>query len=640
MTSTHTKKHQTLATRLSLWIVPLGALIFIVVLSANYYLSHTLLNKYVKDIASTTASLADRRISNIFNTTATSANSLASVVATSDITDQQIHQNIKAFIINNASIYGMAVALEPNQLIKNLGPYSPYYYRLNGALAYSNLADNQYNYQTWPWYTTPKKLNGPVWSEPYYDDGGGNALMITYSAPIFQSNTNNFIGVATADIRLQWLDDIINEIKIGDHGFGFILSRNNTVIAHSDDNVNLTQLNKKNIQAKTWEKYINTRSKNFASHFTSPCSQEESDSDCRYAIKTIGNTGWKIVIVLPEKELRSKIETLTIQIAAIAVIGLILLFLVITFISKRLTHPLSKLAKATKAIGSGNLDTDLPAPIREDEIGTLTRDFNSMRSSLKAHIEEIKINITKQQKMDSEIQIAKDIQMSMIPGAGRVSLKLENYQIFALMRPARSVGGDFYYYQQIDNELHFIVGDVSDKGVPAALFMAKAITLYTRALRDKLSPGQTLTMMNELLAQNNDACMFVTALCGSINIPSGTTIMANAGHMSPIKQERNHCAEHEVDGATALGLMADINYPDITFQLTHQTSLVMYTDGISEAHDKNSNQYGDEKLLELISKTNAENAEAEGNKIINSVDDFAKGTEQFDDITLLIIRYE
>jgi sigma-B regulation protein RsbU (phosphoserine phosphatase) len=636
----NTTRFQSLSTRLSLWIISLGTIIFIIVLSTNYFLSRFLLDEYVEALAKTTASSTEHRISTIFNAVATSANSLASVVSTPDITDKQIHQNIKAFINNNASIFGMTVALEPHTLIHTIGDYSPYYYRTENTLTYSDLAEKSYNYQTWSWYSDPKERNASLWSEPYFDEGGGKTLMITYSTPIYQPNRTTFAGIATADIQLQWLDDIIRELNIGDNGFGFILSRDNVVIAHSNKVLTLTQLNKNNVHPEKWEKYIDSKSKEAAAHFTSSCTKDSSKGNCRFAIKTLGNTGWKIVIALPETELRSKIEALTIKIAIIALIGLVLLFIVISSISRRLTQPLNKLASATKEIGAGNLDTDLPESTRNDEIGALTDDFSSMRQSLKTYIAEIKETTAKQQKLDSEIQIATDIQMSMIPGAGHVSLKLDSHQIFALLRPARSVGGDLYYYQQTDNILHFIIGDVSDKGIPAALFMAKTITLYTQALRDQLSPGETFTMMNGLLAQNNDACMFVTALCGSINLNSGAVIMANAGHMNPIKQETNHCGEHDVSGATALGLMECIDYPNVNFQLGHNTSLIMYTDGISEAHDTENNQYTDERLIELTSKTNPDDAEKEGNIIMDSVDEFAAGTEQFDDITLLIIRYE
>jgi sigma-B regulation protein RsbU (phosphoserine phosphatase) len=641
-----TNKHfQSLASRLSLWIIPLGAFIFISILSANYFLSRLLLDYYVENLTQATASATVRKIETIFNTVATSADSLSSIVSTSDTsnpnaTNNQIHQSIKSFINTNASIFGMTVALEPHTLIESFGDYSPYYYRKGNKLTYSDLAEQNYNYQSQAWYSKPKLTSSPAWSEPYFDEGGGDVRMITYSAPIYLPDNTTFAGIATADIQLSWLDEIINEMKIGNSGFGFILSSNDVVIAHSDKSINLTRLTKGSVEPDKWQQYIDSKENSSAVHFKSPCSQQVATGDCRFAIQSLSNSGWKVVIVLPEKELAEKINSLTTKISIIAVIGLIVLFIVVNFVTRHLTKPLSKLANATKDIGAGELDTIIPEPVRNDEIGILTDDFSSMRIALKTYIAEVQETTAKQQKLESEIQIAKDIQMSMIPGAGNAIITNNDYQLYALLRPARSVGGDLYYFQQSDTMLHFILGDVSDKGVPAALFMAKTVTLYTRALRDKLSPGQTFTMMNDLLTENNDACMFVTALCGTINLKTGVTVMANAGHMAPIIQDIKNTREHDIKGATALGLMEDVDYPDITFQLDHKSSIVMYTDGISEAHDKNSQQYTDEKLLKLISTIDTNNVEVAGKTIIDSVDDFSSDTEQFDDITLLIIHYK
>lgn len=627
---------QSLASRLSLWIISLGALIFIAVLSTNYFLSRLLLEDYVEDIAQTTASSTVRKIETIFNTISANADSLAAVVSTSNVSEKQIHQTIKAFLNTNAAIYGMTVALEPNTLITSLGYFSPYYYRKNGSIAFSDLADSNYQYKKWVWYTKPKKLNFPVWSEPYLDEGGGDVLMTTYSTPIYLDDKKSFAGVATADIRLSWLDEIVKEIHIGKSGYGFILSKNDVVIAHPDKTIDLKPLNENEVRPENWQKYIESKKQSSTVYLRAPCYQ--SDDYCWLAIETLGDTGWKVVIVLPEKELISDINSLTIKISIIAVSGLGILLFIVMIVTRHLTNPLGKLATATQDIGAGQLDIELPKTARNDEIGVLTDDFNSMRIALKDYIAEIQKTTAKQQKLESEIQIAKDIQMSMIPGAGKVSINNKNHQLFALLRPARTVGGDLYYYQQDEEILHFIIGDVSDKGIPAALFMAKTITLYTHALKDNLSPGETFTMMNDILAKNNDACMFVTALCGNINLNDGTVTMANAGHMNPIVKNRNKTGEVEVNGEIALGLMESVIYSDVQFQLDNNDSLIMYTDGISEAHNKDGDQYTDEKLIEFISTFDETNTDMIGNSIINSVDGFAVDTEQFDDITLLIIH--
>jgi sigma-B regulation protein RsbU (phosphoserine phosphatase) len=263
-----------------------------------------------------------------------------------------------------------------------------------------------------------------------------------------------------------------------------------------------------------------------------------------------------------------------------------------------------------------------------------------MRDALKEHIERLKETTAKQQKLESEIQIASSIQMSMVPGGGTASIRKPAYQLYSILRPARSVGGDLYYFQQEENRLHFIIGDVSDKGVPAALFMAKAVTLYTGALNDDLSPGDTFSRMNQALAQHNEACMFVTALCGTLDLDTGELIMANAGHMHPLQKTSDSNGELVVDGAMALGLMEDIEYPNVIHQLASETSLVMYTDGISEAFNPGGEQYQEERLVALIAQTAQQDAEGLGARVIADVETFVDSAEQSDDITLMVIRYD
>jgi len=634
-------RFNSLAARLSLWIISLGTFIFIAVIATNHLFSRELLEQHVSDLAKSTTTTTVQKIEAIFHRIETSTDALAAVVSSANVNETQIHPIITSFIQSEANIFGMTVALEPNTLIDALGDFSPYYFKQKETIAFSDLASGNYRYQDWPWYRNVKQHNAASWSEPYLDEGGGNVLMTTYSTPIHLSDNKTFAGVATADIKLSWLDKIVNEIHIGKNGFGFIVSKSDTIIAHPDKSLNMKNLLEvmdSKVMAENKNKYIDSKSQTATVYLHSPC--RHGDGFCWVAIETLGNTGWKVVVILPEKELIADINALTLKTSIIASTGLfVLLFIVIT-VTRHLTLPLGKLANATKEIGSGKLDTALPKTLHDDEIGTLTDAFRLMCADLKTHIAAVKKSTAKQQKLESEIQIATDIQMSMLPGAGNISLKQDLYQLFAYLKPARSVGGDLYYYQHTGEHLHFIIGDVSDKGVPAALFMAKTITLYTRALRDSLSPGQTLSMMNDILTQNNDACMFVTALCGSINLSNGHTIMSNAGHMNPFLQTTGITTEQDINGATALGLMENIKYPDISFTLDKASSLIMYTDGISEAHDTKGNQYTDKRLHHLLRQNNNHDLEKTGKQILSEVDVFSNGTEQFDDITLLIIRYE
>jgi len=615
-------------------------MIFITVLGANYLLSRNLLEEYIGELARTAAASTVKEIETVFNSVATSANSLAAIVIKADISEQQIQDSIRALLKINPDIYGMTVALEPKVLHPDIGAFSPYYYRKNDSLAYSDLAAEDYRYLMWDWYNIPKSSNRAAWTEPYYDEGGGNALMTTYSTPLLIGNEQQFAGVATADISLGWLQQLVENIHIRDTGFGLIVSQQDTIVAHPDTSRVMKKLEStldSDFINTYWDIYLQSKYAHQATYFHAPC--RHKPGDCWIAIKPLLDTGWKVVIVIAESELVADIILLSGQIALLAIVGLIILVLVIVSITRNMISPLERLARVSADIGNGNLDIKLPHPARNDEIGALTSDFRNMRDSLKAHIEQLRETTAKQQKLESEIQIARGIQMSMVPGGGTVSIREHSYQLYAMLRPARSVGGDLYYFQQDGDMLNFIIGDVSDKGVPAALFMTKTVTLYTGALNDKLSPGDTFSRMNLALSQNNDACMFVTALCGTLNLDTGELIMANAGHMHPVQKSQGSSGELIIDGGTALGLMEDVKYTNVIHQLAPQTSLVMYTDGITEAFNPAGEQYEDERLFAFVARASESSAEALGTSSLADVERFVDTAEQSDDITLMVIHY-
>ena len=634
------QRFRSLATRLSINIIILGAVIFITVLGANYILSRSLLEEYVGELARTTAASTVKEIETVFSSVATSADSLAAVVTRSDISEQQIQDSIRAFLKINPDIFGMTVALEPNLLHEDIGEFAPYFYRDGDRLGYSDLAADDYRYLMWDWYNLPRSMNRAVWTEPYFDEGGGNALMTTYATPLQAGEDRRFAGVATADISLGWLQQLIETIHILDSGFGLIVSKEDTIVAHPDSSRKMNKLKStmdSDFIENYWDIYLKSKQAHEATYFNAPCRHKAGD--CWIAIKPLLETGWKAVIVIPESELVADIILLTGEIALVATAGLLILVLVIVSITRKMINPLGRLARVTSDIGSGNLDIKLPAPERNDEIGALTKDFRSMRDSLQTYIQQLRETTAKQQKLESEIQIARGIQMSMVPGGGSVAIRESNYQLYSSLHPARSVGGDLYFFRQSANRLHFIIGDVSDKGVPAALFMAKTVTLYTGTLNDDLSPADTFTSMNQALCQNNDACMFVTAICGTLDLDSGRLVMANAGHMHPLQINRNNSDELIIDGSLALGLMNDVAYKNVDCMLEKHTSLLMYTDGISEAFNRDRQQYGEEQLLDFVAQAKNNDAESLGASTLADVEKFVDGAEQSDDITLMVIHY-
>lgn len=643
------KRYQTFSARLNLWILSLGSLVFISVLGVNYYSSRQVLEDYVKDLAIATIQTAVNDTGSVLDSVANSAETLSSLVQSSlvqsgdikpgDIDKQGVLTTIQAVVRANPDVYGMTVALEPGVIDGTKTGFAPYYYRDGEQLHYSDLSDADYDYRQWDWYRRPLDSGQASWSEPYLDEGGGNTTMTTYSTPI--TDQGNVIGVATADLELAWLHQLVSKIKIGKSGYGFVVSAGDIIMSHPNTAYNMRKLMETagaNALPENIAKYQASKESTESIYLKVDC--RHTTGKCYVAIKSLANTGWKIFIVIPENELVSDIQALTLMNALVAAAGLTALLVVISVVTGKLTSPLSRLAEATRDIGRGKLDTAIPEPGSRDEIAELSHDFNTMRLALHEHIEKVREATASKQKLESEIQIAKDIQMSMIPGNGNAFIETSQLDLFAFLRPAKSVGGDLYYFSMEDGRFRFIMGDVSDKGVPAALFMAKTVTLYTRALRDELSPGDTLTMMNDILSENNDACMFVTALCGDLDMASGKLVMANAGHMNPVQHAPGGVSEIAVDGGMALGLMAGAEYGDNNIQLASNTQLVMYTDGISEAKNMADEEYLDSRLFDFIGQSETStDVKTLGTGIVNEVDNFAGEREQFDDMTLFVMHY-
>jgi len=304
------------------------------------------------------------------------------------------------------------------------------------------------------------------------------------------------------------------------------------------------------------------------------------------------------------------------------------------------------LEHAETLLGDGNSVRDLRTELEwladaYRKLLTISRRLVRLSDRNEERLKEANTRIRKQQrKLENELQFAKNVQMSMVPGNGHASICKPRFQLFAYLNPAHTVGGDFYYYQLEGRLLHFILGDVSDKGVPAALFMAKTITLYNSSLGEELAPGEIFSRMNDALCAGNDACMFVTALCGCLDLDNGSLVMSNAGHMAPVLHaERSH-GTLDVDGSTALGLLEGIEYPSTEINLRKPGRVLMYSDGITEAINPAGYQYQEERLLELCRQSDAASAAVLGKVVLEDLDRFVDLAEQSDDITLLVLQIE
>jgi sigma-B regulation protein RsbU (phosphoserine phosphatase) len=328
------------------------------------------------------------------------------------------------------------------------------------------------------------------------------------------------------------------------------------------------------------------------------------------------------------------------QTIAIGITGLIALLGVIVLLTSRVTKPVALLASTTKTIAGGDLDFELPAPKGHDEIAGLKRDFVHMRDSLRENIAELERETQARQKLESELEIARSIQMGLLPTPASIGGTLREVEIAAKLLPAKAVGGDLYNYFYLDDDtLCFAVGDVSDKGVPAALFMARTNTLVRPATRYFRELDTVLGWLaNELTLGNRD-CMFVTMLCCAMNLRTGAVSLVNASHLAPLLVRHDGRVElKDIQFGPPLGVSSSATYPIGEVVLEIGDAIVLYSDGVTEAMNEANEEFGEERLLELAKGFGTMPTSEIAGAIVEAVAAHAGEAPQSDDITVLVLR--
>jgi len=245
------------------------------------------------------------------------------------------------------------------------------------------------------------------------------------------------------------------------------------------------------------------------------------------------------------------------------------------------------------------------------------------------------------QRMEEALQLAHDIQMSMLPKRFPPFPHRPEFDLYATIEPAREVGGDFYDFMLLDEDrLYFAIGDVSGKGVPAALFMSVAKTLLKVTAIKVSRPDAVLAELNNELCRDNDAGMFVTIFCGILHIPSGELEYSNGGHNPPYVLSQNGAVQPlDNTGGMALGVLEDVTYRAKKRILRAGDRLFLYTDGVTEAMDRTGNFFSDRRLQEFLQRAHGSSPTELIRGVVNEVKRFSCGAEQSDDITTLAIQY-
>ena len=245
------------------------------------------------------------------------------------------------------------------------------------------------------------------------------------------------------------------------------------------------------------------------------------------------------------------------------------------------------------------------------------------------------------QRIEESLKLAADIQMGMLPSTFPAFPERNDFDLFAGIIPAKEVGGDFYDFFLIDKKhLCFVIGDVSGKGIPAALFMALTKTQIKASSSRRRTPGDVLYRANNDLCHENESGMFCTLFYGIMNMETGEVTYANAGHNPPyIINKNSEPVQIESTGGIALGVMEEMEFESATFTASKGDSMFLYTDGVNEAMNEADEEYSYERLEDYLKENSTGSITDMVNKNLESVKEFAGAAPQSDDITVLALRY-
>lgn len=498
-----------------------------------------------------------------------------------------------------------------------------------------------------PWYKAAREADGFVFSEVFEDIYSGEKMVV--GAAPYRRN-GEFAGVVALGSHLTDLREAVLGGDIGDTGYGFIINERGEMVIGPEN-------------AKDEGDLASMAAIMFAnSHGLVKTALNGRDVYLAYgALPSLGLSYGAIIDVgeVEQNALETERRMLALSaemsqtiddhvtdsiylLLAILAVVLLLTYLLSMVVSRRFVKPILDLTRGVAEISSGDLDVRLRITTR-DEVQTLAESFNKMAADLQLHMDNLARATAEKERIAVELDIARRIQSSMLPCLFPPFPEREEFDIYARMTPAREVGGDLYDFFMVDSDhVAVVVADVCGKGVPAALFMVVVKTLIKNQAQLGLGPDEVFTTVNAKLCENNDTNMFATAFLGIYDIPNAVMRYVNAGHNQPLVAMPDGAYRYLKPKTrhVVLGVMAEADYSQEEMPLPTGSTLILYTDGVTEAFDASGGIYSDGRLEALVNSPGFSDTTLRGlvDGIEGDVENFAKGAEQSDDITLLAFR--
>ena len=489
-------------------------------------------------------------------------------------------------VTNNPVIFGCTVALEPDYYPGREKLFSPYACREDGGIRTTNLGSDSYDYTTMEWYVEAS-ADGH-WSEPYFDTGGGEEMMTTFSMPV-TDGAGRQVGVITADMSLTWLTDLVGSLKVYPNAYSMLFSKTGQVMVCPAESL-VMRSNIAELTASMKDTAAIRLGKAMLSGESGSMSVRGSEglNDVFYA--PVERTGWSMAVVIPREEVFGGVRRLAWIIGFLQLLGLVMLGLIL---------------------------------------------YRTARGQKKLVLAE-----ERKERMDSELKIASAIQTAMLPKVYPPFPDRDELDVFGSLVPAKEVGGDLYDYFLRNGTLLFCIGDVSGKGIPASLVMMVTRSLFRTLSAREETPDGTVTALNQALSEKNENNMFVTFFMGMLDLRTGLLRYCNAGHNPPLVASADGTASFlPLSTNVPVGIVPDMAFEGGEIQLHPGDTIFLYTDGLTEAENGAKELFGEDATLRALRDAASLDARSQVEHMTVAVHAHVDGADQSDDLTMLSVKY-
>ena len=500
---------------------------------------------------------------------------------------ETIYPILEEFVKSNPDICGSAFAFEPN-LFEDMGRwYEPYVLRdANGLLIQKQIADSLHDYHQMNWYKEGLVAESGRWTEPYIDNEGAHGMVCTYTIPI-HNKVGDPVAVFAADLSLNWLTDKFS-MQEDSKEVSFLVSREGRLLACPDKDM-IMKYSLQDIKTLNGDTKIESINKDMLAGNEGSANLKDSNGDTRiiYYSPVGGRTGWLMAIIFSEKEMYKGLRSVGLKLQILMILGLALM----VYIMWRMVRGFKRLQTIS----------------------------------------------AEKERIGSELRIASNIQNGMLPKTFPPYPDLDELALYGTLMSAKEVGGDLYDFSVRDYKAYFCVGDVSGKGVPASLVMAVTRSLFRSVSARIEDPGQIMSQINNAMSEMNENSMFVTLFIGVLDLHTGNLTYSNAGHCAPVLLGEKPTPV-KMDANIPVGIMADWQFTSQSVTLKPGQTLFIYTDGLTEAENATQKQFGEERMMEILAKSDITPRPLIEN-IIQEVRNFVGQAEQSDDLTMLAVQF-